>query len=272
MPAVTWYFDFISPYAYFGLHTLKRLPAAANVRYQPVLLAGLLNHWGQKGPAEIPSKRVWTYRWCVWWAQQNDIPFRMPAAHPFNSLPYLRLSIAAGNSAQAIHAIFTALWTTGADPADSSLIAALAQSLGVRAERLADSGVKNTLRQNTAQASMSRFSGAAMRSISRRRTCWIPTFLRRKRCGASTRCRSARCGCNTALAGGGGGACGRPLKRSYWSTRITSESRSLACSCWRSRLSCGRSLIGPMRTRCQTSLSTATRCTVESMPSLPSCA
>jgi len=152
MPAVTWYFDFISPYAYFGLHTLKRLPAAANVRYQPVLLAGLLNHWGQKGPAEIPSKRVWTYRWCVWWAQQNDIPFRMPAAHPFNSLPYLRLSIAAGNSAQAIHAIFTALWTTGADPADSSLIAALAQSLGVRAERLADSGVKNTLRQNTAQA------------------------------------------------------------------------------------------------------------------------
>jgi len=44
------------------------------------------------------------------------------------------------------------LWTTGADPADSSLIAALAQSLGVRAERLADSGVKNTLRQNTARA------------------------------------------------------------------------------------------------------------------------
>jgi 2-hydroxychromene-2-carboxylate isomerase len=152
MSAVTWCFDFISPYAYFGLQTLKRLPAAADVRYQPVLLAGLLNHWGQKGPAEIAPKRIWTYRWCVWWAKQNDIPFCAPAAHPFNSLPYLRLSIAAGNSAEAIQTIFAALWTTGSDPADSSMIAALAESLGVRRECLSDVAVKKALRENTEQA------------------------------------------------------------------------------------------------------------------------
>jgi 2-hydroxychromene-2-carboxylate isomerase len=45
MRTVTWYFDFISPYAYFGLHTLRCLPADAAVHYQPVLFAGLLNHW-----------------------------------------------------------------------------------------------------------------------------------------------------------------------------------------------------------------------------------
>jgi 2-hydroxychromene-2-carboxylate isomerase len=152
MPRVTWYFDFVSPYAYFGLRSLNRLPAAAGLRYEPVLLAGLLNHWGQKGPAEIPPKRVWTYRACIWWAQQNNVAFRMPAAHPFNSLPYLRLSIAAGNSPQTIRTIFEALWTTGVNPADSSMIAALAESLGIPPQRLTDAEVKNALRENTEKA------------------------------------------------------------------------------------------------------------------------
>jgi 2-hydroxychromene-2-carboxylate isomerase len=152
VPSVTWYFDFISPYSYLGLHALERLPAGTDLRQQPVLFAGLLKHWGQKGPAEIPPKRVWTYRSCIWLAKHNNVPFRMPAAHPFNSLPYLRLSIAAGNSAAAVQAIFEALWTTGVDPADPSVIAALAQSLGVHRERLADSSVKNSLREATARA------------------------------------------------------------------------------------------------------------------------
>jgi 2-hydroxychromene-2-carboxylate isomerase len=152
MREVTWYFDFVSPYAYLGLHTLKRLPADTSLRYQPVLFAGLLSHWGQRGPAEIPPKRVWTYRSCIWWANQNNVPFRMPAAHPFNSLPFLRLSIAVGNSAQAVRAIFTALWTTGADPADSVIIESLADTLGVDRKRLSDSSVKNTLRESTEQA------------------------------------------------------------------------------------------------------------------------
>jgi 2-hydroxychromene-2-carboxylate isomerase len=149
MRRVTWYFDFISPYAYFGLHTLERLGANVEVQYEPVLLAGLLNHWGQKGPAEIPPKRVWTYRSCVWWAKQNNVLFRVPAAHPFNPLPYLRLSIAAGNSAHAVRTIFDALWTTGADPADSAAVASVAASLGVPLERIADVHVKNSLRAAT---------------------------------------------------------------------------------------------------------------------------
>ncbi len=152
MQTVTWYFDFISPYAYFGLHTLKRLPADAAVRRQPVLFAGLLNHWGQKGPAEVPPKRIWTHRSCIWWAKQNKVPFRFPAAHPFVSLPYLRLAIAAGNSEDAIQKIFEALWTTGSDPADPSMIAGLAASLDVPLQRIADADVKNALRDETAKA------------------------------------------------------------------------------------------------------------------------
>src|SRR3954470_2526267 len=51
-PSVDWYFDFVSPYAYIALPRLGELSRPANCK--PVLFAGLLNHWGQKGPAEIP--------------------------------------------------------------------------------------------------------------------------------------------------------------------------------------------------------------------------
>lgn len=152
MHRVTWYFDFISPYSYFGLGRLDRLPPGTLIEYQPVLLAGLLSHWGQKGPAEMPSKRLWTYRACVWWAKQNEVPFRMPATHPFNPLSFLRLAIAAGNSKQAIQTIFKALWTTGADPADPRVMVELAKSLNVSPERIADPQVKTSLRAATEQA------------------------------------------------------------------------------------------------------------------------
>jgi 2-hydroxychromene-2-carboxylate isomerase len=152
MREVHWYFDFISPYAHFALRRLPTLPAGTTLQYRPILFAGLLKHFGQKGPAEIAAKRKWTYRACIWQARRLKIPFRMPAAHPFNSLPYLRLSIAAGNTPAAIATIFDALWTTGADPADPKLIAHLAAQLKVPVERLAEPQVKDQLRSNTEDA------------------------------------------------------------------------------------------------------------------------
>ena len=79
MPApptvIDWYFDFISPYAYFAFLRLDELPPGIEVRLRPLLFAGLLNHWGQKGPAEVGPKRVWTYRSCLWQARQDGVPF-----------------------------------------------------------------------------------------------------------------------------------------------------------------------------------------------------
>ena len=152
MKQADWYFDFISPFAYIGLIRLGRLAHPLEIRYRPVLFAGLLNHWEQKGPAEIPAKRVWTYRWCAWWAAQQGIPFRCPAVHPFNPLPYLRLSIAAGNTPHAIRRIFEAVWTTGADPVDEQAFAELAHALGVDPACLGDQAIKDALRIETEQA------------------------------------------------------------------------------------------------------------------------
>ena len=58
---VDFYFDYLSGYAYFGWLRVRSLCArkGATLGVHPVLFAGLLNHWGQLGPAEIPPKRAW---------------------------------------------------------------------------------------------------------------------------------------------------------------------------------------------------------------------
>lgn len=152
MRKVAWYFDFVSPFAYIGLHRLRELPTGVAIGYRPVLFAGLLNHWGQKGPAEIASKRRYTYRWCHWWARSLGIPFRFPAGHPFNPLHHLRLAIARGCTPDAVRRIFDALWTTGADAADPGGFSALCSSLNVDAGRLGSPEVKDRLRRNTDEA------------------------------------------------------------------------------------------------------------------------
>jgi 2-hydroxychromene-2-carboxylate isomerase len=147
---IDWYFDFVSPFSHLSLYRLQELPV--RVAYKPVLFAGLLNHWGQKGPAEIPAKRQWTYRWCTWWAGELGIPFRFPRAHPFNPLHYLRLSIACGNRPEAVRRIFDFLWTTGEDPADPARFSELCRELKVAEAQLAEPSIKDQLRQNTEEA------------------------------------------------------------------------------------------------------------------------
>jgi 2-hydroxychromene-2-carboxylate isomerase len=151
MKTVDWYFDFVSPFSYLCFHRLKELPGVS-ISWRPVLFAGLLNHWGQKGPAEIPAKRVWTYRWCTWWARELGIAFRFPAAHPFNPLHHLRLCIAAGSTPEAIGRIFDDLWTSGAEATDPKRFSSLCRDLGIDESRLSDPDVKDTLRKNTEEA------------------------------------------------------------------------------------------------------------------------
>jgi 2-hydroxychromene-2-carboxylate isomerase len=149
---IDWYFDFISPFSYLCLHRFKELPTGTSIVYKPVLFAALLNHWGQKGPAEIPAKRRWTYRWCQWWAGELGVPFRFPAVHPFNPLQHLRLCIAAGSEFEPINRIFEEIWTTGADAADPARFASLMNELKVAPEKLSSAEVKDALRKNTDEA------------------------------------------------------------------------------------------------------------------------
>src|SRR5262249_28275528 len=124
------------------------LPRHVEVRFVPVLLAGMLSHFGQKGPAEIPPKRRFTYRFVLWRARSRGIPLRFPPAHPFNPLAALRLIIAAGSDRRAPVA---AVLRDGRDLTDPAVIAGLARELGVvdAARAVSDPAVKQQLRANT---------------------------------------------------------------------------------------------------------------------------
>ena len=153
MKCITFWFDPISPFAYLAF---ERLPEALvgcsySVEYRPVLFAGLLAHWGQKGPAEIEPKRAWTFRHLAWIADQQGIPMQVPAVHPFNPLPLLRLALAAGPNRRVTEAVMRHVWRGGADAADPARIAALTKALAPARESAAPE-VKTELRQATEAA------------------------------------------------------------------------------------------------------------------------
>ncbi len=154
MATLNWYFDFVSPFSYLQTHRFADLPRGQRITFVPVLFAGLLNHWESKGPAEVPPKRVFTYRYVQWYANRHGIPFRMPPAHPFNPLKALRLCIAAGASAESVEQIFAFIWAQGRAIDDGAEWRQLAGRLGVddANARIESPQVKDALRKNTERA------------------------------------------------------------------------------------------------------------------------
>ena len=148
---VSWVFDVISPFAYLAFPRLAEFPPHVELEYVPVLLAALLDHFGQLGPAEIPSKRRFTYRFALWRARRLGLPMRFPPAHPFNPLPALRLVIAAGSDRRAAGTALDVIFRDGRDASEPAVIADLGRALGVADPQaaLADPLIKQRLRDNT---------------------------------------------------------------------------------------------------------------------------
>ena len=148
MRRLVFWFDPISPFAYLAFERLPQVLAGCSyeVQYRPVLFAGLLKHWGQKGPAEIEPKRAWTFRQVQWLAQHHGVALQVPTQHPFNPLPLLRLLLACGPNRQRVEAVFRHVWVGGADANDAARLAALTAQL-VPARDPASDDVKRELRQ-----------------------------------------------------------------------------------------------------------------------------
>jgi 2-hydroxychromene-2-carboxylate isomerase len=154
MRSADWYFDFISPYAYLQNAVLGRFADKVAIVRRPVVFAGLLDHWGQLGPAEIKPKRRFIYRHCAHQAARLGIPYALPPRHPFNPLGALRLAVALGATPPAVDAIFAWIWGQGREADTPDGIAELARQLGVGdvAARIAAPDVKAELRANGERA------------------------------------------------------------------------------------------------------------------------
>lgn len=153
MKRISFWFDPISPFAYLAFEQLPQVLEGCSyvVDYRPVLFAGLLGHWGQKGPAEVDPKRAWTYRHVAWMAKQHGIVLDMPSGHPFNPLPLLRLALACGPNRRVTEAVMRYVWVGGGDVADAARLAALTSTLAP-AHDPASAEIKQALRTATDEA------------------------------------------------------------------------------------------------------------------------
>ena len=157
MKHITFYLDFISPFAWLAF---EQLPVALkgisySVSYKPVLFGAILKHHGQLGPAEIAPKRDWTYRHVLWLAHSMGVPLQMPASHPFNPLGLLRLAVACDADGTpnryVCETLLRHVWCGGAEASDAARLQTITQQL--QPTRAANSDeVKALLKANTDQA------------------------------------------------------------------------------------------------------------------------
>ncbi len=157
MKHITFYLDFISPYAYLAFEALPEAlrGLSYSVAYKPVFLGGLLKHTGILGPAEVQPKRNWVYRHTQWLAQQQGVSLDLPAVHPFNPLGLLRLAVATDPAGlpnrYVCETLFRHVWVGGADAADAQRLATITQTLAP-AQDPASEAVKSLLKAHGDQA------------------------------------------------------------------------------------------------------------------------
>lgn len=159
--SIHFYFDYISPFAYFAWRQLPAIAKKYNrqIEAHPVVFGKLLDHWGQLGPAEIAPKRNWLHQFCLRYAAVNGFEYNPPKYHPFNPLAALRMSlkeVSGNNQHQVISTIFESGWSRGEDLGDLPTLIALLDEQTVDGEHLgreaARPDVKNLLVNETAMA------------------------------------------------------------------------------------------------------------------------
>lgn len=158
---IRFYFDYISPYAYLAWTQIHALAARHGRRVEPiaVLFAALLNANGQKGPAEIPSKRTYMFKEALRKAHRLGVPLSMPPTHPFNPLLALRVSSLPMDDERrraVVDAFFKATWAGGAGIEDPVSVARILSENGLDGEALvadaAGGDAKARLRRQTDEA------------------------------------------------------------------------------------------------------------------------
>ncbi|MEX8497938.1 2-hydroxychromene-2-carboxylate isomerase [Leptothrix ochracea] len=153
-------FDPLSPYAWLAFEALPEALAGLShsVEYRPILLAPLLAHWGQLGPAEIEPKRLWLWRQVRWLAQGQGLAFRPPARHPFNPLGAARLLWACADEGEtpsrwACETVLRQIWTSGEAADDPAVLQRWREQVQAQLRRdPAGDPVRQQLRRETEAA------------------------------------------------------------------------------------------------------------------------
>jgi len=143
---IIFYFDFISPYAYFGSTQIEALAArhGRSVDWRPTLIGiTVLKIMGMKPLTQTPIKSDYLRHDAPRMAAAYGVPFRFHGLKDINSLAAARafLWIKATDSALATrfaHRIFRRLWVESSDITSVDDVCHEAAALGVNGSALAE--------------------------------------------------------------------------------------------------------------------------------------
>ncbi len=161
-PHLDFWFDFSCPYAYLASTQVEALAArtGATLQPRPMLLGGVFRAVGTAqnlsvtlGPAKARHNLLDMRRHAALW----QVPFEMPAGHPYRTVTALRALLAAGEPFMPLaHRFYQAYWVHGADLGDEAVVARVLRDAGHDADavlaRAASDAVKDDLRRRTDEA------------------------------------------------------------------------------------------------------------------------
>jgi len=160
---VEFYFDVGSPATYLAATQLPRIceDTGATLVYRPMLLGGIFQATGNASPAAIPAKGRWMFDDLAAHAKRYGVPFRMNPHFPINTLLLQRGAVAMQRKhpdrfIAYLDAVFKAIWVSGRDMNDASVVAGVLHEAGFDAAtvmgELTDPDVKAALKSTTEEA------------------------------------------------------------------------------------------------------------------------
>jgi 2-hydroxychromene-2-carboxylate isomerase len=164
---LTFFYDLSSPWTYLAFNNIQSIieETQARVVWRPFLVGGVFNavNQGVYAARSNPTdpKVIHTFTWLHEWAALADLPLKFPTEHhPIKSVLAMRACCALESEQDTLyafsHAVFKAYFAHGRNIDDPSVVADVANTLGIDGERLVDRAgeqvIKDRLRANTQEA------------------------------------------------------------------------------------------------------------------------
>ena len=163
---IDFYFDFISPYAYFAYKKIQLLPKDTEINYKPILLGGLHNLGGITPPAFIKHKLKHMINDCLLIAKKNNFDFKWNSKFPINSLSIMRgcFDINQSKRDRYIETMFNAYWKDDLDISKEDILVPLLEQCMIDKDNffkmIKDPDIKQKLKDSTKNAHEKEVFGA----------------------------------------------------------------------------------------------------------------
>lgn len=143
--AITWYYDYSSPYTYLASTRLEALCKhhGYTLVWKPVLVGGIFNAVNQSvyEARATPAKARYGAKDVTDWARYYGIPFSFPSIFPINSVKALRgalMAIGAGVVPEYSRRVFQAYWAEDKNISDDEVLAGIAEQAGLARDAFAE--------------------------------------------------------------------------------------------------------------------------------------